>query len=94
MLNATVVHLNIGLTMSFILQPWQLYVVVLSGWTNRQQQEAIEYLRTENQVLKEKLGKKHILLSNENDQHQGEIQCRRRIGGLLRYYHWATECFS
>ena len=34
--------------MSFILQPWQLYVVIIAGWIHRQQQEAIEYLRTEN----------------------------------------------
>jgi hypothetical protein len=30
----------------------------LAGWINRQQQEVIDYLRTENRVLKEKLGKK------------------------------------
>ena len=38
---------------------------------NRQQQEVIEYLRTENQVLKEKLGKKRILLNDDQ---------RRRLG--------------
>ena len=37
--------------MSFILQPWQLYLVILAGWINREQQEVIEYLRTENTVL-------------------------------------------
>ena len=47
--------------MSFVLQPWQFCLVILSGWMNRQQQEVIAYLRTENQVLKEKLGKKRIL---------------------------------
>jgi hypothetical protein len=31
---------------------------------NRQQQEAIEYLRTENRILREKLGHKRILLSD------------------------------
>ena len=46
--------------MKFILQPWQLIVVILASWINRQQQEVIEYLRTENTVLKEKLGKKRI----------------------------------
>ena len=50
--------------MDFILQPWQLFLVILAGWVNQQQQEVIEYLRTENQVLKEKLGKKRILLSD------------------------------
>lgn len=51
--------------MNFILQPWQLYFLYMAGWVNRQQQEMIEYLRTENQVLKEKLGKKRILLTDD-----------------------------
>ncbi len=51
--------------MSFILHPWQLLVFIIAGWINRQQQEVIEYLRTENQVLKEHIGKKRILLSDE-----------------------------
>jgi hypothetical protein len=42
--------------MEFVLRPWHLYLLVLAGWINRQQQEAIEYLRTENAVLKEKIG--------------------------------------
>jgi hypothetical protein len=46
--------------MNFVLQPWQLLFVILAGWVNRQQQEVIEYLRTENQVLREKLGKGRI----------------------------------
>jgi hypothetical protein len=56
--------------MNFVLQPWNLLLVSLAGWINRRQQNVIEYLRTENQVLKEKLGKKRILL----DDHQ-----RRRL---------------
>jgi hypothetical protein len=28
--------------MDFVLQPWQLYVVILAGWIHRQQQEVIE----------------------------------------------------
>ncbi len=51
--------------MSFILHPWQLLVFIIAGWINRQQQEVIEYLRTENQVLKEPVGKRRILLSDE-----------------------------
>ena len=51
-------------TMEFILQPWQLFVLILAGWMNCQQQEVIEYFQTENQVLKEKLGKKRILLDD------------------------------
>src|ERR1700736_458404 len=51
--------------MNFVLQPWQLLLTILAGWVNRQQQDVIEYLRTENQVLKEKLGKRRILLSDD-----------------------------
>ena len=40
--------------MEFILHPWQVFLVILAGWINRQQQDVIDYLRTENQVLKEK----------------------------------------
>ncbi len=50
--------------MSFIIRPWQLILLCLSGWINRQQQDMIEYLITENLILKEKLGKKRILLSD------------------------------
>jgi len=30
--------------MKFILQPWQLLLLILAGWINRHQQEVIEYL--------------------------------------------------
>ena len=68
--------------MSFVLQPWQLFFVILAGWANRQQQEVIEYLRTENRVLKEKLGKKRILLTNDQRCQlavKGKILGRRRL---------------
>jgi transposase InsO family protein len=52
-------------TVSFVLQPWQLLVLALAGWINRQQQEVIEYLRTENQILKESHGKKRIRLNDD-----------------------------
>jgi hypothetical protein len=51
--------------MDFTLHPWQLYFLILAGWVNRQQQTVIDYLRTENQVLREKLGKKRILLNDD-----------------------------
>ena len=51
--------------MQFVLQPWQLMLIILASWVNRQQQEVIEYLRTENAVLKEKFGKKRILLTDD-----------------------------
>jgi len=50
------------------LQPWHLLLLILAGWINRRQQDALEYLLTENRILREKLGKKRILLHD----------CRRR----------------
>ena len=34
--------------MKFILQPWQLTLIILANWFNRQQEEVMETLRTEN----------------------------------------------
>ena len=68
--------------MELILQPWQLLLVILAGWVNRQQQEVIEYLRTENQVLQEKLGRKRILLTDDQRRRlavKGKILGRKRL---------------
>jgi putative transposase len=68
--------------MQFVLQPLQLYLVILAGWINQQQQEVIEYLRTENQVLKEKLGKKRILLNDDQRRRlavKGKLLGRKRL---------------
>lgn len=68
--------------MAFVLQPWQLYVAILAGWINRQQKEVIDYLVTENQVLKEKLGNKRILLNDDQRRRlavKGKILGRQRL---------------
>ena len=67
--------------MKFVLQPWQLFVVILASWIN-QQQEIIEYLRTENAILKEKLGKKRILLSDDQRRRlavKGKVLGRKQL---------------
>jgi transposase len=51
--------------LSFILQRWQLLLLLVAGWINRQELQVIDYLRSENQVLKEKLGKRRILLNDD-----------------------------
>jgi transposase InsO family protein len=71
--------------MSFVLQPWQLLLLILAGWVNRQQQEVIDYLRTENQVLKEKLGKRRILLSDDQRRRlavKGKVLGRKLLGEI------------
>jgi hypothetical protein len=42
--------------MSFVLRPWQLFFLILSGWVNRQQQEIIEFQNAQIQALIEKMG--------------------------------------
>src|SRR6266404_8123417 len=64
--------------MHFVMQPWQLLFVILAGWVNRQQQQVIEYLRTENQILKEKLGKRRILL---NDDQRRRLAVKAKVLG-------------
>jgi hypothetical protein len=64
--------------MTFILQPWQFYFLILAGWVNHQQQKVIEYLRTENQVLREKLGKKRVLL---NDDQRRRLAVKAKVLG-------------
>ena len=73
--------------MNFILQPWQLAFVILATWVNHQQQQANDYLRTENQVLKEKIGKKRILL---NDDQRRRLAVKGKILGRKQLEEVAT----
>ena len=63
--------------------------MILAGWVNRQQQQVIEYLRTENQVLKEKLAKRRILLNDDQRRRlavKGKVLSRKvleEIGTLV-----------
>jgi hypothetical protein len=45
------------------IKPLNILLVMLAGLLNRRQQEMIDYLKEENKILREKLGKKRILLS-------------------------------
>src|SRR2546425_149737 len=67
--------------MNFVLQPWHFLLIGVAGWINRSQQQAIEYLRTENQVLREVVGKKRILL---NDGQRRRLAVKGKVLGLAR----------
>ena len=54
---------------------------------NRQQQEVIEYLQTENQILKEKLGNKRILL---NDDQRRRLAVKGKVLGRKRLEEFGT----
>ena len=45
-------------------QPWTMLLMMMAGWLNRHQQDVIEYLKEENKILREKFGKKRILLND------------------------------
>ncbi len=48
-----------------ILHPWQLLLVALAGWINRQQQDVIAYILEENRILTSKLKGKRIRFSDD-----------------------------
>ena len=51
--------------MAIVLQPWQILVAALAGWIARQQDAVIEFLREENRVLKQQLGRRRLRLSDD-----------------------------
>ena len=51
--------------MNFILQPWQLLVVILVGWVQRQQQAIIEFQNDQIKTLLAGQGKKRIRLTDD-----------------------------
>ncbi len=48
-----------------VLQPWQLFVVAVSGWINRHQQDVIAYIQEENRILKRKLKSRRIRFTDD-----------------------------
>ena len=70
---------------TFIMQPWHLLLAILAGAIHEEQQRVIEYLRTENQVLKEKLGKKRILLNDDQRRRlavKGKVLGRKTLSAI------------
>jgi putative transposase len=75
--------------MKTVLHPWQMLLLILAGWINQQQQHAIEYLISENRILREKIGKKRLLLTDDQRRRlavKGKVLRRKalaRICGIL-----------
>jgi putative transposase len=51
--------------MAAVLQPWQILVAAFAGWIRREQDAAIGYLREENRVLKQQLGRRRLRLTDD-----------------------------
>jgi len=82
------------------LEPRTIFDVALAGWMNRQQQEASEYLRTENRVLREKLGHKRLILNESQKRRLAEAagklgkDLQRQVGTLFSPETIAWDCTS
>ncbi|MFT5106940.1 MAG: putative transposase [Pseudoalteromonas tetraodonis] len=50
--------------MNFVLRPWQLFFLILSGLVNRQQQQIIEFQEAQIRALMDRIGRKRILLTD------------------------------
>ena len=59
--------------MTTVLHPWQILVAAMAGLITRQQDAAIEYLREENSVLNQQLGRERLRLTDDQ---------RRRLAAL------------
>jgi putative transposase len=51
--------------MSFLLQPWHIMLAALSGLVNQRQQQIIEFQNAQIEALLEQLGKKRLLLNDD-----------------------------
>ena len=51
--------------MNTLFQPWQLLFAMLCGWVNERQQRTIEFQNAQIQTLLKQLGKKRILLTDD-----------------------------
>ena len=64
----------------FGLRPIDFIVGVVAAWLNRHQQDAIEYLREENRVLREMLGHRRLRFT---DDHRRRLAIRGACGAAL-----------
>ena len=48
-----------------VLDPFRFVVISIAGWMNHQQQQAIDYLREENRVLREQFGGRRLRFTDD-----------------------------
>ena len=72
-----------------VFQPWQLLLVTLASWINRQQQDVITYVQEENRILKSKLKGKRIRFTDDERRRlavKGKVLGRkvlREVGSIV-----------
>jgi putative transposase len=78
-------------------QPWAVLLAMMAGWLNRHQQQAIEYLKAENSILRDELlkatDKKRIFLSDSQKRRLailGRGLGRKLLGEICTVFSPAT----
>ncbi len=54
-----------GIVLGIMKIPLQMMVVALAGWVNEQQLAVIEYLKEENRVVGEQLGRRRLRFTDD-----------------------------
>src|SRR3954452_21511986 len=74
--------------------PLQFLLVAVAGWINQHQREVIEYLQTENRVLREQLGARRLRFTD--DQRFRLAAKAKRVGRrvLLQFHTSTSSCSS
>jgi hypothetical protein len=76
-------------------RPMGILLIMLAGWINRHQQDAIEYLKAKNKILLDKLGKKRIILNDEQGMYLavlGRKLGRKVLSGKLAFAYTHAPC--
>jgi hypothetical protein len=71
--------------LNFVLQPWQLLVLIIAGWFNRKQQAEVEFLSAQLRIILEVQGKKRLLLNDDQRRRlavPGKALGRKALEGL------------
>ena len=70
--------------MSFILQPWHILLAALCGLVNQREQQIIEFQNAQIEALLKQLGKKRLLLDDDQRRLLGGRSCHEPDVNLLR----------
>ena len=57
--------ISFGVPISYILQPWQLLLIILASWVHREQQKVIEFYQAQFAAMMKTQGKKRLLFSDD-----------------------------
>ena len=70
--------------MSFILQPWHILLAALCGLVNQREQQIIEFQNAQIEAFLKHLGKKRLLLDDDQRRLLGDLSCHEPDVNLLR----------